>query len=59
MSGKSSEGSGRRRAGALDPHVLEEIVRRVVDAARPERIVPFGSAARDHQARLAGRASGV
>ena len=45
MSGKGDGGTGRR-AGALDPHVLEEIVRRVVAVARPERIVLFGSAAR-------------
>ena len=30
----------------LDPRVLEEIVRRVVEVARPERIILFGSAAR-------------
>ena len=32
---------------ALKPSVLRDIVRRVVDAARPERIILFGSAARD------------
>ena len=36
-------GPGRR---ALAPAVLEEVVRRVVDVAQPERIVLFGSAAR-------------
>ena len=37
----------RRRGGAtLDPGTLHEIVRRVVEVARPERIVLFGSAAR-------------
>lgn len=46
MSGKGDGSAGRRRDGALDPHVLEEIVRRVVDVARPERIILFGSAAR-------------
>jgi predicted nucleotidyltransferase len=30
----------------LDPAVLEEIVRRIVEVARPERIILFGSAAR-------------
>lgn len=30
----------------LDPAVLEEIVRRVVEAAQPERIILFGNAAR-------------
>lgn len=30
----------------IAPGVLEEIVRRVVEAAEPERIVVFGSAAR-------------
>lgn len=30
----------------LDPDVLAEIVRRVVDAVRPEKIILFGSAAR-------------
>ena len=32
--------------GQLDPAVLREIVRRVVEAARPDRIILFGSAAR-------------
>ncbi len=31
---------------ALDPDVLDEIVRRVVEVAAPDRIVLFGSAAR-------------
>ncbi len=30
----------------LDPDVLEEIVRRIVDVAQPEEIILFGSAAR-------------
>ncbi len=30
----------------LDPKVLDEIVRRIVDVAQPERIILFGSAAR-------------
>ncbi|MGO8703046.1 MAG: nucleotidyltransferase domain-containing protein [Candidatus Brocadiia bacterium] len=29
-----------------DPSVLQEIVRRIVEVARPERIILFGSAAR-------------
>ena len=32
--------------GRVDPDVLADVVRRVVDAAAPERIVLFGSAAR-------------
>ncbi len=32
--------------GALDPRVLHDIVRRVVEIAAPERIILFGSAAR-------------
>jgi uncharacterized protein len=34
------------RNGALKPRVLSDIVRRVADAARPEKIMLFGSAAR-------------
>lgn len=34
------------RNGALKPSVLRDIVRRVVRAARPEKIMLFGSAAR-------------
>ncbi len=37
---------GERRKGVLDPLVLDDIVRRVVEIAAPERIVLFGSAAR-------------
>lgn len=44
------EGAGEARQqpaeATLDPGVLEEIVRRVVEVARPERIILFGSAAR-------------
>ena len=36
----------RKRRGRPDPAVLADIVRRVVAAARPEKIVLFGSAAR-------------
>lgn len=32
---------------AADPDILEDIVRRIVEVATPERIVLFGSAARD------------
>ena len=32
--------------GALDPRLLDDIVQRVVEAAAPERIILFGSAAR-------------
>ena len=35
-----------RADATLDPRVLEEIVRRVAEVARPERIILFGSAAR-------------
>ena len=34
------------QTGALDPRVLDDIVRRVVEVAAPERIILFGSAAR-------------
>ncbi|MGQ0814411.1 MAG: nucleotidyltransferase domain-containing protein [Gemmatimonadota bacterium] len=37
---------GSQVHGQLDISVLAEIVRRVVDVARPDRIVLFGSAAR-------------
>ena len=47
MSRKGAGDDGRRRAGAgLDPRILDDIVRRVVEVVRPERIVLFGSAAR-------------
>ena len=35
----------------LDPRTLDEIVRRVVEVAQPERIVLFGSAARGEMTR--------
>ena len=35
----------------LDPEVLNEIVRRIVDVAQPERIILFGSAARGEMGR--------
>ena len=47
MSREGFGGDRQRQGGAtLDPRVLEEIVRRVVEVARPERIILFGSAAR-------------
>ena len=36
----------KRRRGEPDPAVLADIVQRVVRAAKPEKIVLFGSAAR-------------
>ena len=37
---------GLRSGNALDAALLDEIVRRVVEAAHPDRIILFGSAAR-------------
>ena len=34
----------------LDPRVLDDVVRRIVAVARPERIILFGSAARGQMA---------
>ena len=42
----AGDGGPPGNGGALDPRVLDEIVRRVVEVARPERIILFGSAAR-------------
>ena len=54
-SGVTGEGAGhdRRRRGrvALDPRTLDDIIRRVVEVARPERIILFGSAARGEMTR--------
>jgi len=36
----------RKRQGKPDPAILADIVKRVVEAAKPEKIVLFGSAAR-------------
>ncbi len=36
----------RRRQGKPDPAIVADIVKRVVEAARPEKIILFGSAAR-------------
>ncbi len=46
MSRPADQRPGARRRGALDPNVLDAIVRRVVEIAAPERIILFGSAAR-------------
>ena len=52
MNGKGAGDGGPRGAGeTLDPHVLDAIVRRVVEVARPERIILFGSAARGDMTR--------
>ena len=32
--------------GVLDPQILDEIIRRIVEVASPEKIILFGSAAR-------------
>ncbi len=32
--------------GMLDPQILDEIIRRIVKVAKPEKIILFGSAAR-------------
>src|SRR5260370_1105798 len=37
---------GRKRQGEPDPAILADIVKRIVRAAKPEKIVLFGSAAR-------------
>ena len=52
MNGKGAgDGGPRGEGGALDPRVLDAIVRRVVEVARPERIILFGSAARGDMTR--------
>ncbi len=44
---QEAEGLGTPTTGkALDARVLDEIVRRVVEVAHPDRIILFGSAAR-------------
>ena len=37
---------GRRNRGKPDPAILADVIKRVVEAADPEKIVLFGSAAR-------------
>jgi uncharacterized protein len=47
--GNMAAGDGRRGSrsrGKLSPRVLADIVRRIVEVARPQQIVLFGSAAR-------------
>jgi predicted nucleotidyltransferase len=39
-------GVAKRRMGQLEQEILDEIVRRIVQVAQPERIILFGSAAR-------------
>lgn len=46
MMNSHTQGSALRPSRTLDPAVLDEIVRRVVEVAQPERIILFGSAAR-------------
>lgn len=41
-----AERRGSRSRGKLSPRVLADIVRRIVEVARPQQIVLFGSAAR-------------
>ena len=45
---RNGVGDGGQGAGSamLDPRVLDDIVRRIVAVAQPERIILFGSAAR-------------
>jgi len=43
---KGSIKQRRRKNGRPDPKILADIVRRVVEAAQPDKIVLFGSAAR-------------
>lgn len=45
--------SAGARGGALDPAILDEIVRRVVEVAAPDRIILFGSAVRGGWGRTA------
>lgn len=42
-----SNGKSRTARRTVQPAVLRDIVRRVVQAARPEKIILFGSAARE------------
>ncbi len=46
MSRPADQRPGSLRKGGLDPRVLDDIVRRVVEVAAPQRIILFGSAAR-------------
>ena len=42
---------GLRSDGTLDPRILDEIIRRVVEVAQPDKIILFGSAARGEMTR--------
>ena len=42
---------GQSLTGALDPRILDAIVRRIVEIADPEKIILFGSAARGEMTR--------
>lgn len=46
-----SRGSLTTHGSTLDPRTLEEIIRRVVEVAQPERIILFGSAAKGEMTR--------
>ena len=50
---RTGSGSKRqpRRDSTLDPRTLDEIIRRVVEVAQPERIILFGSAAKGEMTR--------
>ncbi len=37
---------GKSKATAVDPEVLAEVVRRIIEVAKPDKIILFGSAAR-------------
>lgn len=51
MSRSADQRTGPRGKAALDPNVLDNIIRRVVEIAAPERIILFGSAARGEMGR--------
>ena len=52
MSRNGGSDGGQGADGAmLDPRVLDDVIRRIVVVARPERIVLFGSAARGEMGR--------
>jgi predicted nucleotidyltransferase len=41
-----TRGRSRSRKGTIEPSILRDVIRRVVEAAQPDKIVLFGSAAR-------------
>ena len=47
----AADGRSTPGGATLDPRTLDEIIRRVVEVAQPERIVLFGSAARGEMTR--------